>query len=229
MQLVMVHGSGQNELTYHYQTARFENADAVNLPGHPDGEPRDSIGGYVDWVRDYARGKGYPPFVLFGHSMGGAIALDYALRFPEDLVGLVLIGTGARLRVHPDYLNRCLDDAQWRAEAPAYYEAINKDLAPELASRALQSGPMVEHNDLSCCDKFDVMERVREIGLPSLVIVGADDIMTPVRYAEYLGRELQNAEVVIVPNSGHFVTLEQPEAVNDAVAGFLRRLGDDVT
>ena len=227
MQLVMVHGSGQNELTYHYQTARFENADAVNLPGHPDGEPSDSIGGYVDWVRDYARAKGYPPFVLFGHSMGGAIALDYALRFPEDLAGLVLIGTGARLRVHPDYLNRCLDDAQWRAEAPAYYEAINKDLAPQLASRALQSGPMVEHNDLAACDRFDVMERVKEISLPSLVIVGADDIMTPVRYAEYLGREMQDAEVVVVPNSGHFVTLEQPDAVNEAIAGFLTRMGDN--
>lgn len=159
MQLVMVHGSGQNELTYHYQSARFENTDAVILPGHPEGEPRDSIGGYVDWIRDYAQGKGYPPFVLCGHSMGGAIALDYALRFPESLAGLVLIGTGARLRVHPDYLNRCLDDAQWRAEVPAYYEAINRELAPQLASRALQSGPMVEHNDLSCCDKFDVMER----------------------------------------------------------------------
>ena len=84
---------------------------------------------------------------------------------------------------------------------------------------------MVEHNDLSACDKFDVMERVKEIALPSLVIVGADDIMTPVRYAEYLGRELQDAEVVVVPNSGHFVTLEQPEAVNEAVARFLDRLG----
>ena len=48
MRLLMVHGSGQNELTYHYQTARFPDADAVNLPGHPDGEPRDSIGGYVN-------------------------------------------------------------------------------------------------------------------------------------------------------------------------------------
>ena len=130
MQLLMVHGSGQNELTYHYQTAQFANADAVNLPGHPDGQPRDSIAGYVDWLREYAVGNGYPPFVLFGHSMGGAIALDYALRFPQDLAGLVLIGTGARLRVHPDYLNRCLDDAQWRAEAPAYYEAINPEPCP---------------------------------------------------------------------------------------------------
>ena len=51
--------------------------------------------------------------------MGGAIALDYALRYPEDLAGLVLIGAGARLRVHPDYLNRCLDETRWRAEAPA--------------------------------------------------------------------------------------------------------------
>ena len=224
MQLLMVHGSGQNELTYHYQTAQFANADAVNLPGHPDGQPRDSIAGYVDWLRDYALANGYPPFVLFGHSMGGAIALDYALRFPQDLAGLVLIGTGARLRVHPDYLNRCLDDAQWRAEAPAYYEAINRQLAPQLAARALQSGPMVERNDLLACDRFDVMERVREIAIPSLVIVGADDVMTPVRYAEYLGRELPDAEVVVVPGSGHFVTLEQPAAVNTAIARFLERL-----
>ena len=224
MRLLMVHGSGQNELTYHYQTARFANADAVNLPGHPDGDPCDSIGGYADWLREYARAKDYPPFVLFGHSMGGAIALDYALRYPGDLAGLVLIGTGARLRVHPDYLNRCLDERQWRAEAPAYYEAINPQLAPRLTARALQSGPMVEHNDLSACDRFDVMARVREIALPALVIVGADDIMTPVRYSEYLGRELPDAEVVVIPNSGHFVTLEQPEAVNTAVARFLERL-----
>ena len=224
MRLLMVHGSGQNELTYHYQTAQFADADAVNLPGHPDGTPCASIGGYADWLREYAIGQGYPPFVLCGHSMGGAIALDYALKYPGDLAGLVLIGTGARLRVHPDYLNRCRDEAQWRAEAPAYYEAINPELAPQLTARALASGPMVEHNDLSACDKFDVMERVREIALPTLVIVGQDDVMTPVRYAEYLGRELPNAEVVIVPDSGHFVTLEQPAAVNAAIAGFLERL-----
>ena len=224
MRLLMVHGSGQNELTYHYQTAQFADADAVNLPGHPDGEPCVSIGGYADWLREYAVGRGYPPFVLCGHSMGGAIALDYALRYPGDLAGLVLIGTGARLRVHPDYLNRCLNEAQWRAEAPAYYQAINPELAPQLAARALQSGPMVEHNDLSACDRFDVMARVREIALPTLVIVGQDDVMTPVRYAEYLGRELPDAAVAVIPNSGHFVTLEQPAAVNAAIAGFLERL-----
>ena len=83
---------------------------------------------------------------------------------------------------------------------------------------------MVEHNDLSACDKFDVMARVEEIAIPALVIVGANDVMTPVRYAEYLGRELPDAEVVVVPDAGHFVTLEQPEAVNDAIARFLARL-----
>ena len=224
MQLLMVHGSGQNELTYHYQTAHFPNADAVNLPGHPDGEPCDTIGGYTDWVREYALARGYPPFVLCGHSMGGAIALDYALRYPADLAALALIGTGARLRVHPDYLNRCRDEAQWRAEAPAYYDAINRELAPQLTARALQSGPMVEHNDLSACDRFDVMARVKEIAIPALVIVGQDDVMTPVRYAKYLARELPDAELAVIPGAGHFVTLEQPAAVNAAIARFLSRL-----
>ena len=102
MQLLMVHGSGQNELTYHYQTAQFADADAVNLPGHPDGQPQETIAGYVDWLREYAVSQGYPPFVLFGHSMGGAIALDYALRFPQDLAGLVLIHRGQARLIHPD-------------------------------------------------------------------------------------------------------------------------------
>ena len=109
MQLVVVHGSGQNELTYHYQTAEFADADAVNLPGHPDGESKDSIGGYVDWLREYAQGKGYRLLCCLGTPWEGRLRGTMRCGFPMIWPGLMLIGTGTRLQVHPDYLNRCLD------------------------------------------------------------------------------------------------------------------------
>ena len=80
MQLVMVHGSGQNELTYHYQTEAFANSDAVNLPGHPEGARTASA--------DMGLLRGRPTRVTLHSCCSGTrwaarSPLDYALRFPE--------------------------------------------------------------------------------------------------------------------------------------------------
>ncbi|MCK4964895.1 MAG: alpha/beta hydrolase, partial [Dehalococcoidia bacterium] len=101
MKLIFIHGSGGCKEVWHYQTKHFPNADVINLPGHPEGEQRTSVDGYVEWLRGYVQDRGYSDVVLVGHSLGSAIAQLYALKYPEDLKGLILIGGGARLRVHP--------------------------------------------------------------------------------------------------------------------------------
>ena len=122
---------------------------------------------------------------LCGHSMGGAIALLYAIRYPEELKGLILLGTGARLRVHQDYLDRCrqpgLDNAKWLAEHMNNFKSVPLDMHPVLSQRAAEVGPEVELNDLLACDKFDVMGQLENIDLPTQVLCGSDDIMTPVK------------------------------------------------
>ena len=95
MQLVFVHGAGESGLSFHYQLQYFTDAVAVDLPGHPKGMPCTEIDGYVEWLRGFNSGSGYRDVVLCGHSMGGAITLLYALRYPEELKGIVLIGSGA--------------------------------------------------------------------------------------------------------------------------------------
>ena len=107
--------------------------------------------------------------VLCGHSMGGAITLLYALRYPQELKGIILLGTGARLRVHPDYLERCRqpgpNNSDWLAGHMGYFKGVALDMQPVLSQRAEEVGPEVELNDLLACDRFDVMDRVREIAL----------------------------------------------------------------
>jgi len=104
MKLLFIHGAGGGGEEWIYQTEYFKDSVAISLPGHYQGEPASSIEGYVDWLRGYTRRQRYRDFILAGHSMGGAIALLYGLRYPSQTRGLILIGTGARLRVLPALL-----------------------------------------------------------------------------------------------------------------------------
>ena len=225
MKLVFLHGAGCSSLSFYYQLRHFRSAKAIDLPGHPDGKPCDSVDGYVEWVRGFIRARRYKNVVLCGHSMGGAIAMSYALKYPEELQGLVLIGTGARLRVNPYYLERCREPGDgnlpWLEGHLQYYSDVNAEVFPVIRQRALEVGPEVELNDLTACDNFDMMDRVGKIALPTHVICGSDDVMTPVKYSDFLTSSIEGASEAIIPGGSHFVHMEKYQKVNEEIEGFL--------
>lgn len=229
MKLLFIHGAGSSSLAFHYQLPTFPAAAAVDLPGHPHGQPCAGIDAYLEWTRGFIAGRGWSDVVLGGHSMGGAIAMLYALRYPEELRAIILIGTGAKLRVHPDYLQQCREpgenNAHWlRHRSSAYYAGVEPEIRQAMEQRSAAIGPSVELNDLLACDRFDVMTEVPNIRTPALVIVGVEDEMTPVKYADYLADRIPGAQKAIIPGATHFVQLQQPQAVNAAIAGFLQSL-----
>ena len=228
MKLIFIHGSGGCKEVWHYQTTHFPEAEAVALPGHPSGEPCTSIDSYVDWLRGYIRDKGYYDVVLAGHSLGGAIALLYALKYPEDLEGLILISSGARLRVDTMYLEML---GQARSNRSIYedfchklYEFIEPELRDVLQRKALEDDPAVLLNDMLCCDRFDIMDHVQEIRLPTLALCGSEDMMTPPKYTKYLASKIEGAREVIIEGGTHMVFAEQPGVVNQAIEDFLNSL-----
>ena len=228
MKLIFIHGSGGCKEVWHYQTRHFPEADTVALPGHPCGEPCTSIDAYVDWLRGYIRDAGYVGVVLAGHSLGGAIAQLYALKYPEDLEGLIVIGSGARLRVGTMYLETLKKARSNRTIFEDFfnksYEFIEPELRNELQRKALEGDPAVLLNDMLCCDRFDIMNRVHEIRLPTLALCGSEDIMTPPKYTKYLTSKIEGAREVIIEGGTHMVFAEQPGVVNQAIEGFLNSL-----
>ena len=96
-------------------------------------------------------------------------------------------------------------------------------MATELMVRAGQIGAAVKLNDLRCCDAFDIMDRVGAIRLPTLVLCGSNDVMTPEKYSHYLHDKIEGSEIRIIEGGSHFVQLEQPEAVNGAIEEFLSK------
>lgn len=226
MKLIFIHGAGNTGLEYYYQTKYFKGSEAPDLPGHPEGKPCTSVDDYAHWLHEYIMRGGDSKPVIAGRSLGGAIALMYALSYPEDIKALILIGTGARLRVRPDLL-KILEDlidapAQWlkKIAAPPY-SRVAPDVAEKIVSGMAKVGPAVQLSDFQCCDKFDVMDKVSQIAVPTLVICGTDDDMTPLKYSRYLADKIAGARLVIIEGATHYCVLEKPEEANQAIEAFL--------
>jgi pimeloyl-ACP methyl ester carboxylesterase len=228
VKLICIHGAGSSSLAFYYQLQHFRNSKALDLPGHPNGRPCPTIEQYLEWVRGFAAARRYKNMVICGHSMGGAISMLYALKYPEELRAIILVGTGARLRVHPDYLQLGRDSVEdtstWLENQMAYYPGVAPDLVESLRRRSMEIGPSVELNDLMACDRFDVMNEIRNINLPTLVICGDQDTMTPVKYADYLAENIPGAQKVIVPGASHFVQLQKHKQVNASIEEFMASL-----
>lgn len=229
--LVLIHGAGGSHLHWPAELRRLPGATAyaLDLPGHgrSDGPGCAAIEDYVSTLIGFLDATGTERAVLMGHSMGGAIAQMTALIHPERVAGLVLVGTGARLRVAPAILEGVLGDFDtaielitrfaWAADAPAELTRLGRDTLAE-------TPPQVLHGDFVACDTFDVMKRLGEISAPTLVIAGTDDHLTPHKYGAYLAGHIPNARLVTIEGGGHMMALEQPGEVAAAVAEFIQEL-----
>ena len=89
MQLIFIHGSGGSKESWFHQTQYFNGSIALDLPGHPQGNLIPTIDGYVEWLHKTVQNAGYRHLVLVGHSLGGGIALLYALKYPQDVAGQI--------------------------------------------------------------------------------------------------------------------------------------------
>ena len=227
--LCLIHGAGGNTLSWIRQLEGLADAArvvALDLPGHgeSEGDGCRRIDDYARVVGGFISAAGLGRVVLGGHSMGGGIAQTVALEHPELLAGLVLVGTGARLRVLRRIFELLASDY---AEGCAFVNAIGFGAA---ASQALKDGarvamlgtrPEVTIGDFAACDAFDVMDRVGTIRLPALAICGEEDQLTPPKYSRFLAEKIPGARLLLVEQAGHLVQLEQPEIVNAGIREFL--------
>jgi pimeloyl-ACP methyl ester carboxylesterase len=226
--LLFIPAAGSARAEWAFQAEHFTDSEVVVLPGHNDGKPLPTIDEYAAWLRSYIRQKQFKDVVLIGHSMGGAIVLLYALKHGADLKGIVLVGSGARLRVAPERLQRLknmiADEVGWRRILANEFRFVPPQVRRSLIYEGVKIGAVVALSDHLACDRFDVIDRVHLINIPTLVICGDNDVSTPVKYADYLASRIPGAKKVIITGGDHWVHLEKPTEVNRAVQEFLNKL-----
>jgi pimeloyl-ACP methyl ester carboxylesterase len=226
--IVTIHGVGGNHTNWPENLKNLPQAKvyALDLPGHgqSSGAGRDSVEAYADFIEAFVTTLALENVTLIGHSLGGAVAQLLAVRAPGWLTAIVLVGTGARLRVHPDILEGLLTNfeatidivCQW-AFGPTTSEALVNSGRKSL----LNTPARVIHGDYNACNQFDIIEKVDKINLPTLVVSGTADKLTPVKYGEYLCKQIPGAQHNIIKDGGHYMALEKPEEFTEIIADFL--------
>jgi pimeloyl-ACP methyl ester carboxylesterase len=231
--LVFIHGAGGNQTFWRNQVDYFNRTYPcyiMELPGHgaAQGPGAQEIKGYALWIKGALDElKLLHPFVI-GHSMGGAIAMELAIKFPALPKGLVLTSTGARLRTVPDILDG-IKQAFPETVALICERSFAQDVPAEMKQATVaemrKNSPDVLYGDFSACDRFDIMDQVQAIGNPTLVICGDQDILTPVKYSRFLADKIAGARLEIIKGAGHLVMLERAEEFNKKIEAFFRSVG----
>lgn len=227
-----VHGSGANRHAWaiQYTHGPFGPAAAVDLSGHGDSGDvttaagPETLAAYADDVVAVART--FDPDVLVGHSLGGAVVLQCLLADRLSPRGVVLAGTGAKLAVH-ESIRRMLRE-QFDALADTLHG--NADLPDESDSAAtarealLSAGQRVTLRDFMTCHEFDVRDRLAELSLPALAVVGDHDSLTPPSYHDFLAERMQRCELAVLEDATHLAMLERPGPFHAALATLADRL-----
>ena len=225
--LVFIHGAGGTHKVWRYQTSAFPGSIALDLPGHPKGRGYNTIPEYAQFVTQTIEERRLASVVLAGHSMGGAITIEIALTLPRFLAGIVLISSGTRLRVTPVIKDEVERDYPHAAEVIAHWAYSPKTdmkLRKAAIQELLEVPAEVTHGDFQACDRFDRMNEISRIDLPTLIVCGEDDALTPIKYSQYMKERIRNARIVIIPDAGHSVMLEKPEELNHALRSFLAEI-----
>jgi pimeloyl-ACP methyl ester carboxylesterase len=229
--VVFFHGAGGNNLLWKRTFQHLSGeavAVAVDLPGHPDGEITcKTVGDYARASSEFISDLGIDRPVVCGHSMGGAVALVLALTHPNELGGLVLVSTGAKLGVDPAILEGLSGQPLHAVEqliTPRSFYSLDLGLGREARASLSISNLDIFLNDYLACQNFDVRADLKRIDTSTLIVCGDKDRMTPPRWSHYLNGNIIDSELRFVKDSGHMLPLEKPEALAGLIQPFLAGL-----
>ncbi|NGO73872.1 3-oxoadipate enol-lactonase, partial [Streptomyces boncukensis] len=209
------------ELTRHWRVLRYD------LPGH-GGSPARSSDSVVDLAQRLLAtldGLGVERFGYAGCSLGGAVGVQLALAAPQRVTSLALVSSSPRYGTPDSWRQRGVVvrtnglDPIARSTPERWFTPGFATAQPAIVEWAVQ---MVRTTDPGCyiaaCEAFaafDAADALGGIGVPTLVVVGAEDDTTPPAEARALVAGVPDARLALVPGAAHLTPVEQPGAVTD--------------
>jgi pimeloyl-ACP methyl ester carboxylesterase len=239
--VVFVHGAGMDHTIWAVQPSYLAHGAravaAIDLPGHgrSEGPALASIAALGAWLGRFLEAAGVGQVSIAGHSMGALAALECAACLGERLRALALLGVAPSLPVHPDLLAAAEADehlafelvTSWGYGATGHWGG---NRAPGLwllggGERLLErSAPGVLYTDLAACNAYARargLKAASQVACPCLVLLGAEDRMTPAEAGREMAAAIPGARLTEIPGCGHMMMLEKPDQTLDALKAVL--------
>ncbi len=228
--VLCLHDAGGNGAEFRAlleRIGRTHDAFAFDQPAHARSAGLDSLGS-IERLAAFSQALGdklgLETPVLLGHGMGAAIALQCSLDAPEFVRALILVGAGARFEVPSEKLEITRRVTEGKEARPFDRGVYAKSTSPEVMRAAfmqsVKTDPRATLGDYRALQGCTVGSRLGEISVPTLVVAGAEDACD----AQGLATGISGARLVEIPDAGHAILHEQPDALFDGVLEFLEAL-----
>jgi 2-hydroxy-6-oxonona-2,4-dienedioate hydrolase len=235
--LVLLHGLFGNLANFQHVVAYFSDKYRVVVPFLPLYElpiRETTVDGLVQYVHEFIAHKGYEQIHLLGNSLGGHVALVYALQHPEKVSSLILTGSsglferafGETMPKRGDY-----EYIKHKTQQTFYNPAIaTKELIDEVFDIVNDREKALRILSLAkSAVRHNMSEEVKAITTPTYLIWGRNDNITPPFVAEEFHKLIPNSTLAWIEECGHAAMMEQPDAFNKLLERFLRSVKQTVT
>jgi pimeloyl-ACP methyl ester carboxylesterase len=233
--LVVIHGGGGDARTWRDNIVELSEKYTVyapDLPGYGGSQPLDGnyyIPELSNFIGSFASNLGLEKFYLVGHSLGGGVALDYALKSPQKIKKLVLVSSlclgreiafwvrllsmRALLRSFGALTIAVLKSVKWLAE----------HLNPAEFIMPLSPASMTVGGNITTLRQQSIVleDRLAEVAVPTLLVWGAKDPIVPVRHAYQAAKFIPDCQVKVFENRGHNVHRDALAEFSSTLTGFL--------
>ncbi len=212
---------------------------AYDVCGHGESEVSSghySIEFFVDDLIGLLNHLNIQQAIVVGLSMGGYIALRAIEKHPDRFKGLVLCDTRSEADSNEGKIQRAVQINSIKSEGvkPFAEEYIKNIFAPESMTERNESVRLIQSiiertapsslfgTLLALAARTDTTDSLSSIKVPTCIIVGEKDVLTPVSAAEKMKENIPHAAVTVIPNAAHISNMENPEAFNKALVEFLQ-------
>ncbi|CAB3787847.1 alpha/beta fold hydrolase [Pararobbsia alpina] len=237
--VVFCHGFTTTSAFWREQVDVFADAYqviALNLPGHgTSSRPTDrayTVDAFVDDLAMLFDELNLEPAVLVGLSMGGVISQRFALAHARRLRGLVLVDTtasGLGEAVKADNVLAAIERLGIaQASCDVAVRSFGADASDSLVDFArhevIQTPEFVARQAIISLNNTNLRDRLADIGMPTLVLCGEDDRITPPEESRALASGIPGSKLVMIPHAAHFPMLEQPARFNAELQRFIESI-----
>ena len=237
--IVFIHGAGMDHTVWSQQSRYFANKGysviALDLKGHGQslGEASDDVKYIANTISKFINQLNIKEVAVIGHSLGALISIELAKIDNKIISELVLLGVCMPMKVSDELLSNAKKNSQdafnfitmWGHSNSSH---LGQNIVPGVwltgsSMKLLESSSKgVLFSDLMAVKNYDEDNKLlKNILCPTLIICGAEDMMTPVKSTKVLENNIDKSSKIVIPNCGHMMMLEEPDIVRSEISSFL--------